>query len=78
MEATLTSKGQVTIPKAVRDALHLRTGDRLDFILEADGTVRVLPITGSVRRLKGILSKPSRALTLEEMDDAIAKGAAGT
>lgn len=78
MEATLTGKGQVTIPKAVRDALHLRTGDRLDFILEADGTVRVLPITGSVKRLKGILPKPARALTLDEMDDAIAKGAAGS
>lgn len=56
MEATLTSKGRGTIPKAVRDALHLRTGDRLDFIPEADGTVRVLPITGSVKLLKG----PSR------------------
>ena len=78
MEATLTSKGQVPIPKAVRDALHLRSGDRLDFILEADGTVRVLPITGSVKRLKGILPKPLRALTLEEVDEAIAKGAAGT
>lgn len=77
MEATLTSKGQVTIPKAVRDALHLRTGDRLDFIVEADGTVRVLPITGSVKRLKGMLPRPARTLTLEEMDDAIAKGAAG-
>ena len=77
MEATLTSKGQVTIPKAVRDALHLRTGDRLDFILEADGTVRVMPITGSVKRLKGMLPKPPRALTLGEMDDAIAKGAGG-
>jgi antitoxin PrlF len=78
MEATLTSKGQVTIPKAVRDALHLRTGDRLDFILEADGSVRVLPITGSVKRLKGMLPKPPRPLTVEEMDDAIAKSAAGT
>ncbi|HNB05522.1 MAG TPA: AbrB/MazE/SpoVT family DNA-binding domain-containing protein [Thauera aminoaromatica] len=77
MEATLTSKGQVTIPKAVRDALHLRSGDRLDFILEADGTVRVLPITGSVKRLKGMLPKPPRPLTVEEMDEAIAKGAAG-
>jgi AbrB family looped-hinge helix DNA binding protein len=77
MEATLTSKGQVTIPKIVRDALHLRTGDRLDFILESDGTVRVLPITGSVKRLKGLLPKPSRALTVEEMNEAIAKGAAG-
>ncbi|GAB4356586.1 MAG: hypothetical protein Kow0073_14250 [Immundisolibacter sp.] len=78
MEATLTSKGRVTIPKAVRDALHLRTGDRLGFILEADGSVRVLPINGSIRRLKGILPKPSRALTVQEMDDAIAKGAAGS
>jgi len=71
MEATLTSKGQVTIPKAVRDALHLRTGDRLDFILEADGTVRVLPVKGSVKALKGILLKPARAVSLEEMEQAI-------
>jgi len=62
----------------VRDALHLRSGDRLDFILEADGTLRVLPITGSVKRLKGMLPKPPRPLAVEEMDDAIAKSAAGT
>jgi AbrB family looped-hinge helix DNA binding protein len=77
MEATLTSKGQITIPKDVRDALHLRPGDRLDFVLQADGTVRVLPITGSVKRLKGMLPKPERALSLEEMDATIAKGASG-
>ncbi len=77
MEATLTSKGQITIPKQVRDALHLRAGDRLDFVVHADGTVRVLPITGSVKRLKGLLPKPPRPLTLDEMDAAIAKGAAG-
>ena len=71
MEATLTSKGQVTIPKAVRDALHLRSGDRLDFVLEADGTVRVLPVKGSVKALKGILPKPARAVSLEEMEQAI-------
>lgn len=77
MEATITSKGQITIPKEVRDALHLRAGDRLDFVVQADGTVRVLPITGSVKRLKGLLPKPPRPLTLDEMDAAIAKGAAG-
>jgi AbrB family looped-hinge helix DNA binding protein len=71
MEATLTSKGQVTIPKAVRDALHLQTGDRLDFILEADGTVRVLPVKGSVKSLKGILPKPERPVSLEEMEQAV-------
>lgn len=76
MEATLTSKGQVTIPKEVRDALHLRTGDRLDFVVQTDGTVRVLPITGSVKRLKSLLPKPSRPLTLDEMDAAIVRGAA--
>jgi AbrB family looped-hinge helix DNA binding protein len=76
MEATLTRKGQVTIPKAVRDALHLRAGDRLGFVVEHDGTVQMLPLTGSVSRLKGILPKPARPLTVQEMNDAIAKGAA--
>lgn len=71
MEATLTSKGQITIPKAVRDALQLRTGDRLDFVVQTDGTVRVLPIKGSVKSLKGILPRPVRPVTLEEMEQAI-------
>ena len=75
MEATLTSKGQITIPKAVRDALHLRTGDRLDFILEADGTVRILPVKGSVKALKGILPKPARPVSLAEMEQAIRRRA---
>ena len=77
MEATITSKGQVTIPKAVRDALQLRTGDRLDFVVEPNGTARVLPITGSVQRLKGMLPPPQRPLSLDEMAAAIANGAAG-
>jgi AbrB family looped-hinge helix DNA binding protein len=75
MEATLTSKGQITIPKEVRDALHLRTGDRLDFVVQSDGTVRVLPIKGSVKSLKGILPGPVRPVTLEEMEQAIRRRA---
>jgi antitoxin PrlF len=71
MEATLTSKGQITIPKEVRDALHLRAGDRLDFVVQPDGTVRVLPVKGSVKALKGILPKPTRAVSLEDMERAI-------
>jgi hypothetical protein len=59
----------------VRDALHLRTGDRLDFILEADGTVRLLPVKGSVKALKGILPKPARPVSLAEMEQAIRRRA---
>jgi AbrB family looped-hinge helix DNA binding protein len=74
MIATLTSKGQLTLPKEVRDRLKLHPGDRLDFRLEDDGTVRMVPISTSVRDLKGILPKPKRARSLEDMDAAIAKG----
>jgi AbrB family looped-hinge helix DNA binding protein len=73
-EATLTSKGQVTIPKKVRDMLHLRPGDRLDFLLEPDGTVRIAPVTASIKDLKGMVPRPAKTLTLKEMDEAIAKG----
>jgi AbrB family looped-hinge helix DNA binding protein len=74
MEATLTSKGQITIPKAVRDALKLRTGDRIDFQVAHDGAVTLVPVTRPVVALKGMLPKPKRAVSLAEMDAAIARG----
>jgi hypothetical protein len=60
----------------VREALHLRTGDCLDFLIEPNGMVRIVPVTSSVVELKGMLPPPERALTLEQMDEAIAQGAA--
>lgn len=77
MAATITSKGQITIPKRVRERLKLRAGDRVDFVVERDGSVRMVPVTGSVRELKGSVPRPKRALSLEDMDAAIAKGATG-
>jgi antitoxin PrlF len=71
MEATITSKGQITIPKPVRDALRLRKGDRVDFVLETDGTVRLLPVTSSVTALKGMLPSPGKPVSLAAMDRAI-------
>jgi AbrB family looped-hinge helix DNA binding protein len=68
MEATLTSKGQITIPKPVREALHLRTGDRVEFVLEADGTVRMFPVTSSVNALKGMLPKPGKPVSLAAIE----------
>jgi len=74
MQATITSKGQITLPKALRDRLHLTAGDRVEFILEENNQVRMVPRTTSITRLKGMLPKPQRPVSLEEMAEAIAAG----
>lgn len=72
--ATLTTKGQVTIPKDVRDHLGVDTGDRLNFVVQADGTVLVTPITRHVRDLGGLLYRPNgSAMSVEEMNAGISK-----
>ena len=71
--ATLTSKGQVTIPKAVRESLHLHTGDRIEFVVHGPGEASVKPITKTVDEVFGKLHDPDQpALTVEGMDAAIA------
>ena len=55
--ATVTSKGQITIPREVRDHLHVGTGDKIDFVIEANGAVRISPLVGSVRELYGFLRR---------------------
>ena len=75
MHATVTSKGQVTIPKPIRDRLHLEPGDRVDFILDEAGDLRVTPVAVPVARLKGMVPRPASPVSLEEMDEAIARGA---
>lgn len=77
MQTTMTSKGQVTVPKAIREQLHLRPGDKLNFLLDEDGRLRVEPVTAPVTLLKGMLPKPRRAISLAEMDEAIAAAAGG-
>jgi len=68
MESALTSKGQATIPKAVREHLHLKPGDRVKFFVHPDGTVVLLPKL-PVTTLRGML-KARRRVSLEEMDDS--------
>ncbi len=76
--ATLTSKGQVTIPKEIRDYLHLYPGDQIDYVVEKNGTVTIHAATINVMQLKGILkSKISKAVSIKDMEDAIVKGATG-
>lgn len=74
--AKLTSKGQLVIPQAIRQHLHLQQSDSVDFIIQDDGEVVVRPATRDVRDLKNILPKPKKAVSLEEMDRAVREGAA--
>ena len=76
--ATLTSKGQTTIPKQVREHLKLSAGDKLDFVIEAEGRVVIRPAKLDVRGLKGLLKRrDGKVLSIAQMNAAIAKGAAG-
>jgi antitoxin PrlF len=72
--ATLTSKGQTVIPKAIRDHLKLQPGDSLDFVVQDSGEVLIRPATEDIRRLKGLLHRPGHLpVSVEEMNQAIRK-----
>lgn len=71
--ATLTSKGQITIPSKVRAALGLSTGDRVEFVEVEEGRFSIIPATKSVKSLKGIIRKPAKPVSIEDMQRAIAK-----
>jgi AbrB family looped-hinge helix DNA binding protein len=69
--ATVTSKGQITIPKTVRDELGLREGDRVAFRVLEDGRVVVEPETVDLLELGGALKPKKKGVTLADMDEAI-------
>ena len=70
--ATLTTKGQITLPVELRNSLRLAAGDRVEFFYQADGTVALRPVKRSVQDLKGIVGKRTKPASIEEMDRAIA------
>ena len=73
--ATITSKGQITIPVQVREDLGLQAGDRIDFVRTEPLKYQIVPATVSVRDLKGMLYKKGRKpVSVEEMNQAIALG----
>ena len=75
--ATITSKGQITIPAKVRSDMGLSTGDRVDFIRMEDGHYAVVPASHSIKSLKGIVPRPAKPVSLDDMQAAIAAGATG-
>ena len=71
--ATLTSKGQITVPAPVREALGVQSGDRIEFVEVAPGRYEVIAATRSVAALKGMFGKARRVVSIEEMNTIIAK-----
>ena len=70
--ATLTTKGQVTIPKIIRDSLKLNTGDKIEIIVTEKREAIIRPVSKKVDDIFCKLHKPGRkAVSLEAMDDAI-------
>ena len=75
--ATLTSKGQITLPQLVRQALGLEAGDKIDFVPEANGGFRVFAVRRDVRELRGrFAGRVARAVSIEEINTAIEAEAA--
>lgn len=76
LQATVSSKGQVTLPKEMREQLNLVEGSRVQFIMLAGGDVRMIPKTRSIMDAAGMLSRPRRTrVSLEDMERGIAEGA---
>lgn len=74
--ATLTSKGQITIPVQVRTALGVDAGDRIEFVEVGKGEFNIVAATRSVRELKGLFrGRRTKPVSIEEMNAAIAEGA---
>lgn len=71
-EATITSKGQVTIPKKIREKLNLRPGDKVNFVETNEGEIKIHPQKKSIKDLRGILHRPGqKAKSVEDMNEGI-------
>lgn len=74
MIATVTSKGQVTLPAEVRKRLRLGPGSKLEFIVIDDERLEAIPVVETLVSLKGMVPRPKKTLSLAEMDQAMAEG----
>lgn len=77
MLATLTRKGQLTLPKEIRDRLCLGAGSRLDFSIDESGIIVARPVSTTALGLAGVLRRPGRKpVSLKAMQDAVEAAAA--
>ena len=73
--ATVTSKGQITLPKKIRERLGLATGDRVAFREAADGTVVIEPETVDLFSLRGTVRPRVRGVSIDDMERAVRRAA---
>jgi AbrB family looped-hinge helix DNA binding protein len=71
VSSRVTSKGQVTVPEEIRKTLGIEQGDRLEWTAAGKGRVEVRKVRGRISNLVGLLGKPKRSATVEEMDEAL-------
>ncbi len=69
--ATVTARGQVTIPKQIRKLLRLDIGSKVEFMVDKAGAVSILPVTSDVTELKGMIAKPKKYVSIKDMNDAV-------
>jgi AbrB family looped-hinge helix DNA binding protein len=74
--ATMTSKGQITIPAATRSKLRLAAGSKVDFVENEAGEIVLKPVVGDIKRLRGIVKYGGAPVSIEDMNKAIADAAA--
>jgi AbrB family looped-hinge helix DNA binding protein len=76
--ATVTSKGQITIPKEIRRLLKIRPGDSVDFFVESDGRVVMKQATLDIEELEGLLHRPGiKAVSIVELNRIVRRRGAG-
>ena len=74
MIATVTCKGQVTLPAEARKRLRLGPGSKLEFIVLDDERLEAIPMAETLVSLKGMVPRPKKTLSLEDMEEAVARG----
>ncbi|MBF0441227.1 MAG: AbrB/MazE/SpoVT family DNA-binding domain-containing protein [Oligoflexales bacterium] len=71
-KAQVTSKGQVTVPKEIRDHLLIKAGDRIEFVINSDGVVTIRPCKYDIEDIRGALHKKFKGtVSVEDMEAAI-------
>lgn len=73
--AIVTSKGQITIPKPVREGLGVETGDWVEFVEIERGVYTVAAATRDIRDLKGVIPTPAKPVSVEDMNKAVRRHA---